>query len=106
VFDEIDEAFDLIYEEAEGFGLFDPHEIERIYGVAYTSSGVEALGAEWDALRLRLESALGTRDAAAVEQLLGEMRELNRRFSLAATERYLATLEPLEPLDRRPSATG
>jgi hypothetical protein len=103
VFDEIEEAFDLIYEEAEGFGLFESHEIEQIYGVEYASSGVETLGGEWDALRLRLAAALGDRDAAAVEQLLGEMRELNRRFSLAAAERYLATLEPVE---RRSSVTG
>ena len=93
VFHEIQDAFGLIYEEAEEFGLFDVSELERVYGSQYGSSGVQALGEAWDALRERLDAALAARDARTVEQLLGEMRELNRRFSLLATQRYLATLD-------------
>jgi hypothetical protein len=93
VFHEIQDAFGLIYEEAEEFRLFDVSELEQVYGSHYGSSGVQALGQAWDALRERLDAALAARDARTVEQLLGEMRELNRRFSLLATQRYLAALD-------------
>ena len=64
-----------------------------MYGSQYGSSGVHALGEAWDALRERLDTALAARDVKTIEQLLGEMRELNRRFSLLATQRYLASLD-------------
>jgi len=98
VFDEIQEAFEAIYQEADGYRLFALDEVERAYGGELESSGVRSLGAEWDAARQRLAPALAARDVEAVEKLLGEMRELNRQFSLAATERYLTTLEA--PPDR------
>jgi hypothetical protein len=93
VFHDIQDAFGLIYEEAEEFGLFDATELERVYGTQYGSSEVHALGEGWDALRERLDTALAAQDATSVERLLGEMRELNRRFSLLATQRYLASLD-------------
>ncbi len=93
VFHEIQGAFGLIYEEAEEFGLFYVTEFEQVSRSHYGSSGVHALGQAWDALREGLDAALAARDARTVEQLLGEMRELNRRFSLLATQRYLATLD-------------
>ncbi len=96
VFHDIQDAFGLIYEEAEEFGLFDVTELERVYGSQYGSSGVHALGEAWDALRERLDPALAAQDVKTVEQLLGEMRELNRRFSLLATQRYLASLDALD----------
>jgi hypothetical protein len=94
VFDEISEAFGLIYEEADRFGLFDVGEIERAYGGAYESSGVGALIDEWERARQRLDHALTGRDPAATEALLSEMHDLNRQFSLAATKRYLESLQP------------
>ena len=42
-FDEISEAFGLIYEEADRFGLFDVDEIERTHEGSYESSGVGLL---------------------------------------------------------------
>jgi hypothetical protein len=94
VFHEIQNAIGLIYEEAEEFGLFDASELERVYGSQYGgATGVHALGEKWDALRERLDTALAAQDVGHVERLLGQMREVNRRFSLLATQRYLASLD-------------
>ncbi|MEY2443794.1 MAG: hypothetical protein QOE00_374 [Ilumatobacteraceae bacterium] len=93
VFDEVRDAFQIIDEEAERHCVFELGELEHVYGDAYRGSAIEELSDTWDSKRQQLHTALAAHDAGAVEALLEEMRELNRQSSLAATRRYLLTLE-------------
>jgi hypothetical protein len=102
VFDEIGDALQVIYDEAERYGLFEMSELERAYGEDYERSGVKALGLTWDGRRRELDAARAACDGRAVERILAEMRELNRAFSLAATRRYLTALETAR---ERPAGT-
>jgi TIR domain len=93
IFNEVREAFQIIYEEAERYRVFELGELEHAYGDGYKGSVTQTLYDDWNAKHHQLEKALLARDAPAVEGLLDQMRELNRRSSLAATRRYLLTLE-------------
>lgn len=93
IFNEVREAFQIIYEEVDRFHVFEIGELEHAYGDAYRGSATQALCDAWDAKLHQLETAFAAQDATAVEDLLGQMRDLNRRSSLAATRRYLLTLE-------------
>lgn len=93
IFNEVREAFQIIYEEAERFRVFERGELEHVYGDAYKGSATQELCDDWDAKLHQLETALAAQDARTVEALLDQMRELNRLSSLAATRRYLLTLE-------------
>jgi hypothetical protein len=93
VFNEVRDAFQIIYEEAERYCVFELGELEHVYGDAYKGSVTQRLCDDWDANLHRLQTALAAQDATAAEALLDQMRELNRQSSLAATRRYLLTLE-------------
>ena len=93
VFSEIQEAFDAIYQEADRCRVFDLNEIERAYGEGFEPSGVRGLGVEWDARRELLCASLAAQDVGAVENVLADMRELNRGYSLTVARRYLKSLE-------------
>jgi hypothetical protein len=93
VFTDVREAFQIIDEEAERYGAFELGELKHIFGDSYKRCAIEELTHDWNAGLRRLDTALAAQDATAVEGVLDEMRELNHRFSLAATRRYLATLE-------------
>ena len=93
IFNEVREAFQIIYEEAERLRVFERGELEHVYGDAYKGSTTQELCDDWDAKLHQLETALAAQDASTVEALLDQMRELNRRSLLAATRRYLLTLE-------------
>jgi hypothetical protein len=99
VFNEIREAFQIINEEVERYCVFELGELEHVYGDTYQGSEVQQLSTCWDSKLQQLEGALIERDPTAVENLLGEMRELNRRSAVAATRRYQLSLEP----DHEPS---
>ena len=93
VFIEIREALQIINEEAERSCVFELGELEHVYGDTYQGSEVQELSARWDSELHELERVLTAQDALAVEELLGEMRELNRRSAVAATRRYQVSLE-------------
>ena len=99
VFNEISEAFQIINEEAERYCVFELGELEHVYGDTYQGSEVQEMSARWDSNLRQLEGALIEQDATAVENMLAEMRELNRRSAVAATRRYQLSLEP----DHEPS---
>ncbi len=99
VFNEISEAFQIINEEAERYCVFELGELEHVFGDMYQGSEVHTLTDRWGSRFQELETALAAHDATAVEALLGEMREVNRRLAVAATRRYQLSLEP----DHEPS---
>ncbi|HEY7044339.1 MAG TPA: toll/interleukin-1 receptor domain-containing protein [Nocardioidaceae bacterium] len=92
VFVDIGEAIRLVYEEADRFGVFDENSLRRAYGPDYESKGIEAMGREWIDSLERLKKGLEERDADLVEEQLAALRQLNRSFSTASTERYLDLL--------------
>jgi hypothetical protein len=92
VFDDIREAVRVVYEDADRFGLFEPHELRRIYGETFERDGIAAMGSEWEDRLDRLDAALGGHDPEATEVELAELAELNRKFLLLSTERYLDVL--------------
>ena len=66
------------YQEADRCRVFDLNEIERAHGEGFEPSGVRGLGVEWDARRELLCASLAAQDVGAVENVLADMRELNR----------------------------
>ena len=93
VFSEVQEAFQVIYEEAERNCVFEFGELEHVFGDKYQGSAAQQLNDRWDTKRAQLDEALAAWDAGAVENLLDQMRDINRHCSLAATQRYLHVLE-------------
>lgn len=93
VFDEVREALRIICEEADRCRVFDAGELEHAYGDGYKASATQELCDDWNAKIHELESALAAHDANAADDLLSRMRDLNRALSIAATRRYLTTLE-------------
>ncbi|MEP7112106.1 MAG: toll/interleukin-1 receptor domain-containing protein [Ilumatobacteraceae bacterium] len=93
IFNEVREAFQVVYEEADRYHVYELAELEHVFGDAYKASAIHDVLDDWDANLRQLETALVAQDATAVEVLLDQMRELNRRCSLAATRRYLLTLD-------------
>lgn len=93
VFDEVGEALRIICEEADRCRVLDVGELEHADGDESRSGATMALCDEWNAELHQLEEALIAHDGSAVDDLLSRMKELNRTLSIAATRRYLATLE-------------
>jgi hypothetical protein len=93
VFVDIGEAVRLVYEEADRFGVFDHAALRRVYGGDYESKGIEAMGQKWLEELEELEKSLEACDTDQVEAHLAELAALNRAFSVASTERYLALLQ-------------
>jgi hypothetical protein len=92
VFSDIREAVRAVYEDADRFGMFEERALRRVYGEMFERDGIAAMGAEWEDGLARLDAALGDRDAAGTEAELARLAELNRRFSMCSTERYLELL--------------
>jgi hypothetical protein len=92
VLEDLGEAVDLVYDEANTYGVFDEAELRRTYGSDYTDRGIDAMGQRWQASLAELRSAMAAADFGAVEAQLAELRELNRTFSTLAAERYLDAL--------------
>ena len=97
VFAEIREAVRVVYEDADRFGLFEEHELRRVYGEAYEREHIGAMGEEWEARVHRLDAACGGRDADGAEAELARLGDLNRVFSILSTERYLDLLRVHDP---------
>lgn len=94
VFDDIREALQLVYEEADRYGVFDEGELRRVYAEDFEGRGIDTMGAQWDAIMQELHAALEARDTDAIETHLDALGDLNRTFSVLSTERYLKALEP------------
>jgi hypothetical protein len=93
VFVDIAEAVRLVYEEADRFGVFDEAALRRVYGDDYESKGIPTMGRRWLEELEELEKGLAAHDTDQVEAHLAELASLNRAFSIASTERYLALLQ-------------
>lgn len=75
---------------ADASGTFEPENLKAVYQEDFDASGV--LVKRWQATRRNLEEALSEASAEKLEPLLADMRDLNREFSITATERYLKEL--------------
>ena len=93
VFDDIREALQLVYEEADRYGVFDEGELRRVYAEDFESWGIDTMGSKWEAIMTELHAALQARDTDAIETHLQALGELNRTFSVLSTERYLKALQ-------------
>ncbi len=93
VFDDIQEALQLVYEDADRYGIFDEGELRRVYAEDFEGRGIDTMGSQWDAIMQELHAALEARDTDVIETHLLALGELNRTFSILSTERYLKALQ-------------
>jgi hypothetical protein len=93
VLDDIREALELVYDEANAYGIFEVGELRRVYGEDYDRLGLDEMGHRWLTTLQDLQAAIDERDLDGVEARLGELRRLNRTFSRLSTERLLHTFD-------------
>ncbi len=93
VLDDIREALDVVYDEANSHGIFDVGELRRVYGEDYERLAIDEKGKEWLQHLDELYTSIDANDLDGVEAHLRELRALNRTFSKLSTERYLRSLD-------------
>jgi DNA-binding FadR family transcriptional regulator len=92
VLDDIREALEVVYDEANSHGIFDVGELRRVFGVDYERLAIQEKGKEWLQRLDELDASIDANDLDGVEAHLAELRLLNRMFSKLSTERYLRSL--------------
>jgi hypothetical protein len=93
VLDELREALELVYDEANTHGVFDVGELRRVYGDDFERLGIDEKGRQWLAALDHLNTAIDSRELDEVESVLRELRVLNLAFSKLSAERYLRSLD-------------
>ena len=99
VFRNLVEALRLIEHEAESHGFFDDAKLAKAFGD--NRERLEDLTADrkrWRSLRAKLEDIGRREDVPEAEGILDEMRHLNWRFSIAASESHQAWLDRQRPV--------